>query len=98
MAKHKVEIVGINTNDIKILSNDEIKKLLIEYRNGNERCKEELIMGNLKLILSVIKSFASTPNSRLISLEIWSELYPKYFDKSLTVTGLLRLILTYSAT
>jgi RNA polymerase sporulation-specific sigma factor len=59
MAKHKVEIVGINTNDIKILSNDEIKKLLIEYRNGNERCKEELIMGNLKLILSVIKSFAS---------------------------------------
>ena len=68
MAKHKVEIVGINTNDIKILSNDEIKKLLIEYRNGNERCKEELIMGNLKLILSVIKETAFAPPRVLIIL------------------------------
>lgn len=59
MAKHKVDIVGINTNDIKILSNEEIRKYIVEYRNGNLEYKEKLIMGNLKLILSVIKGFAS---------------------------------------
>ena len=59
MAKHKVDIVGINTNDIKILKNEEIKDLIIKYRSGDERSKEELIMGNLKLILSVIKGFSS---------------------------------------
>ena len=59
MAKHKVDSVGINTNDIKILSNEEIRKYIIEYRNGNLEYKEKLIMGNLKLILSVIKGFTS---------------------------------------
>ena len=59
MARHKVEIVGINTNDIKILSNEEIRKLIGEYRKGNVACKDELVMGNLKLILSVIRGFTS---------------------------------------
>jgi len=59
MAKHKVEIVGINTNDIKILNNNEIRELIIKYRNGDHNSKDELVMGNLKLILSVIKGFVS---------------------------------------
>ena len=59
MAKHKVEIVGINTSDIKVLTNKETLDLLTQYRNGNKTKKEELILGNLKLVLSVIKNFAS---------------------------------------
>lgn len=59
MAKHKVDIVGINTNDLKILSNEEIKRLILEYKNGSLTAKETLIMGNLKLVLSVIRGFVS---------------------------------------
>lgn len=59
MAKHKVDIVGINTNDLKILSNEEIKRLILEYKNGSLSAKETLIMGNLKLVLSVIRGFVS---------------------------------------
>ena len=59
MAKHKVEIVGINTSDIKVLSNKQTLELLKQYINGKKYLKEELILGNLKLVLSVVKNFAS---------------------------------------
>ena len=59
MAKHKVEIVGINTSDIKVLTNKETLKLINEYKKGNMISKEELILGNLKLVLSVVKNFSS---------------------------------------
>lgn len=59
MAKHKVDIVGVNTGDIKVLSNNETIKLLEKYRSGDLNSKEEIIMGNLKLVLSVVKNFAS---------------------------------------
>lgn len=59
MAKHKVDIVGVNTSDIKVLSNKETLLLLNEYKKGKEENKEELILGNLKLVLSVVKNFSS---------------------------------------
>lgn len=57
MAKHKVEICNLNTSNIKVLSNDEMIKLFKEYQNGNLLSKEELINGNLKLVLSIIKKY-----------------------------------------
>ena len=57
MAKYKVDITGINTSEIEVLSNEEMTKLFVEYRNGNLDAKERLINGNLKLVLSILRSF-----------------------------------------
>lgn len=57
MAKHKVEITGINTANLKTLSSKEQTKLFKEVINGNMKAREELINGNLKLVLSILKKF-----------------------------------------
>lgn len=57
MAKYKVEITGINTNNLKVLTNEEMIELFKRYQSGNEDAKQELINGNLKLVLSVLKYF-----------------------------------------
>lgn len=60
MAKYKVDITGINTSNLKVLSNEEMKDLFIKMHNGEEGAKEELINGNLKLVLSILKRFNNT--------------------------------------
>lgn len=57
MAKHKVEITGLDTSKIKVLSNDETKKLLKESQKGSKEARDKLVEGNLKLVLSVIRKF-----------------------------------------
>ena len=58
MAKHKVDITGIKTTNLKVLKNEETIELLKQYReNNNHLILEKIIMGNMKLILSVIKNF-----------------------------------------
>ena len=57
MAKYKVDITGINTSEIEVLSNEEMTKLFVEYQNGNLDAKDRLINGNLKLVLSILRSF-----------------------------------------
>ena len=47
MAKYKVDITGINTNDLKVLSNEEMTKLFVLYQNGDLDAKEKLINGEL---------------------------------------------------
>ena len=60
MAKYKVEISGINTNDIKILTNEEMVELFIKYQNNNDLdAKQQLINGNLKLVLAVLKKYTN---------------------------------------
>ena len=58
MARHKVEICGVNTANIKVLSNEEMNNLFIRYQNGDIKAKEELVNGNLKLVLSILKQFS----------------------------------------
>ena len=60
MAKNKVDITGIDTNNIKVLTNEETKELFLRLQNGDEFAKEELINGNLKLVLSILKRFNSS--------------------------------------
>lgn len=52
---NKVNITNLKTSNIKILDKDTCKELLIQYHNGDKSVKEKIIMGNLKLILTVIK-------------------------------------------
>ena len=53
----KVEICGVNTSKLPVLSNEEKEKLLIEIKKGNQEARQAFVNGNLKLVLSVIKRF-----------------------------------------
>ncbi len=55
----KVEICGVNTAKLKVLKNSETINLLRESQNGNKIAREELIAGNLRLVLSVIQRFSN---------------------------------------
>ena len=57
MSKYTVEITGVNTNSLPILSNEEMTKLFKKYYNGDLNAKELLINGNLRLILSILKKY-----------------------------------------
>lgn len=57
MARHKVEICGVNTADIKILKNEEMIELFKKKSKGDEEAKNILINGNLKLVLSILKKY-----------------------------------------
>ena len=57
MSRHKVDICGVNTANIKVLSNEEMIDLFIKYKNGDKFAKEDLINGNLKLVLSILKKY-----------------------------------------
>ena len=59
MARHKVEIANVNTANIKVLSNEEMIDLFYRMQNGDKTAKEELINGNLKLVLSILKKFTN---------------------------------------
>lgn len=57
MARHRVEICGVNTANIKVLTNEEMQELFKRYQNGDLNAKEDLINGNLKLVLSILKKY-----------------------------------------
>ena len=59
MVYNKVQICGINTATLKILPEKEKQKLLIEAKNGDKKAREDLINGNLRLVLSVIQRFTN---------------------------------------
>ena len=53
----KVELCGVNTSRLKVLKNEETMALLKRAQNGDQKAREELISGNLRLVLSVIQKF-----------------------------------------
>lgn len=53
----KVEIAGVNTAKLPMLSNEEKQELLIKIKNGDEKAREQFIYGNLRLVLSVVQRF-----------------------------------------
>ena len=60
MAKYKVELTGVNTSELKVLSNEEQLFLFQKMHAGDKNAKEGLINGNLKLVLSVLRKFQNT--------------------------------------
>ena len=55
----KVEICGINTSKLKVLRNEETMALIRRAQAGERRAKDEVVMGNLRLVLSVVQRFSS---------------------------------------
>ncbi len=54
----RVEICGVNTSNLANLSADEKKDLLVRAKSGDDAARNELISGNLRLVLSVIRRFS----------------------------------------
>ena len=63
MAAYKVEICGVNTATLPILSEEEKTKLFARIKAGDKSAREEYIRGNLRLVLSVIKRFSNSNES-----------------------------------
>ena len=57
MAKYKVDICGVNTAKLKVLSNEENLELFKKMHEGDKFARDDLINGNLKLVLSILKRF-----------------------------------------
>ena len=54
---NKVEICGVNTSKLPLLSKQEQDELFVKIKEGDEEARQKFINGNLRLILSVIKRF-----------------------------------------
>ena len=65
MSKYKVEITGINTNELKSLTHQENLVLFEQMHHNDLTAKEKLINGNLKLVLSALKYF----NNKNVNLD-----------------------------
>ena len=59
MQYNKVEICGVNTSKLKVLTEKEKIELLKKVKEGDKKAREELINGNLRLVLSVIQRFTN---------------------------------------
>ena len=53
----KVEICGVNTARLKVLKNEEMQSLMKRAKSGDRQARNELVEGNLRLVLSVIQRF-----------------------------------------
>lgn len=60
MALNKVEICGVNTAKLPVLSNEEKAELFERIKKGDQEARELYIKGNLRLVLSVIKRFSAS--------------------------------------
>ena len=63
MYYNKVEICGVNTAKLPLLSDEEKKSLLLRAQAGDNSARDELIYGNLRLVLSIIQRFSGRRES-----------------------------------
>ncbi|HAA08653.1 MAG: RNA polymerase sporulation sigma factor SigG [Syntrophomonadaceae bacterium] len=56
---NKVEICGVNTSKLPVLKNEEMRTLFQAMQSGDSTAREQLIQGNLRLVLSVIQRFSN---------------------------------------
>jgi len=56
---NKVEICGVNTSELPLLSENQKTELMLKIKSGDESARQEFINGNLRLVLSVIKRFSN---------------------------------------
>lgn len=60
MAIYKVEICGVNTSKLPLLTEEEKTKLFEKIQKGDKEAREKFIKGNLRLVLSIIQRFSSS--------------------------------------
>src|SRR3954471_7785692 len=58
MVRTRVEICGIDTSELPLLTNDVMKETFIRLQSGDQSAREELVIGNLRLVLSLVQRFA----------------------------------------
>ncbi len=56
---NKVEICGVNTTKLPVLKSEETRQLLLRSKQGDNQAREQLIRGNLRLVLSIIQRFVN---------------------------------------
>lgn len=54
---NKVEICGVNTAKLPVIPNKKMRELLAKTQEGDDRARDEMVQGNLRLVLSVIQRF-----------------------------------------
>ena len=59
MYYNKVEICGVNTAKLKVLSDEEKRELLVRTKNGDRAARQDLIYGNFRLVLSIVQRFTN---------------------------------------
>ena len=63
MRNNKVEICGVNTSKLPLLSKEEKEELFVKIKAGDEDARNKFINGNLRLVLSVIQRFCGRGES-----------------------------------
>ena len=58
MYRNKVELCGVNTGELRTLTDEEKRELLLRAHAGDGDARRELICGNLRLVLSIIQRFS----------------------------------------
>ena len=59
----KVELCGVNTSNLPLLKNAEMRELIAVAQAGDSKARDKLINGNLRLVLSVIQKFSGRGES-----------------------------------
>ena len=63
MHYNKVEICGVNTSKLTVLTESEKEELLKKVKNGDKKARDELINGNLRLVFSALLRAAKIPTT-----------------------------------
>ncbi|MEK3935180.1 RNA polymerase sporulation sigma factor SigG [Sporosarcina sp. FSL W7-1349] len=58
MVRTRVEICGIDTSELPLLTNEVMRETFIRLQSGDASAREELVIGNLRLVLSLVQRFA----------------------------------------
>ncbi|MFD1928951.1 RNA polymerase sporulation sigma factor SigG [Sporosarcina siberiensis] len=58
MVRTKVEICGVNTSELPLFTNEVMKETFIRLQSGDHSAREELVVANLRLVLSLVQRFA----------------------------------------
>ena len=64
MAKFKVDITRVNTSNLEVLTNEEMKELFNKYKNGDKEARDRIASGNLKLVLSILRKFSRSDENK----------------------------------
>lgn len=73
---NKVELCGVNTAELPVLSEQEKRQLLTRARAGDQSARQSMIEGNLRLVLSVVQRFAQPGSGILPPPELGVRLVP----------------------
>lgn len=55
----KVEICGVNTSKLPLLNNEKMRELFVLAQAGDKGARDELVQGNLRLVLSIVQRFGN---------------------------------------